>query len=173
MRSALRAGLAALLLAIFGQVTTVAAQGLSVDSIKQKGSVTVGIMIDVPPFAILDANNQPDGYDIEIAKILCERLKVTCDMVALPGASRIPYLLTGKVDFLVAVLGIIPSRAKQVAFSRPYAGFCQFLYVKKELDVKEMKDSGRPHGRRAARQYRRHHADQARPSRHQYPALRR
>lgn len=136
----LRRGLVAVLLAVLGYAAPVGAQNLSVESLRAKGEAVIGVMIDVPPFGTVDANNEPDGYDIELAKMLCERLAVKCNLVPLPGASRIPYLLTGKVDFLVAILGIIPSRAKQVAFSRPYAGFSQFLYSRKDVVIDSMAD---------------------------------
>jgi polar amino acid transport system substrate-binding protein len=140
MRAMLRVGLLVIAVAMLGHVAPATAQTVSEQSIRSAGKITIGVMIDVPPFATVDANNQPDGYDIEIAKLLCKRLEVQCDLVPLPGASRIPYLLTGKVDILVAVLGIIPSRAKQVAFSRPYAGFSQFLYSRKDIVLDSMAD---------------------------------
>ncbi len=105
------------------------------ESIKARGKIVIGVMIDVPPYGILNAKNEPDGYDVELAKILADRLGVKAELVPVTGPNRIPYLLTGKVDMLVAVLGIIPERAKLVAFSNPYAGFAQFLYGKKELKV--------------------------------------
>ena len=35
------------------------------------------------------------------------------------GPNRIPFLLTNKVDLLIASLGGHPERAKQVQFSKP------------------------------------------------------
>ena len=43
-------------------------------------------------------------------------------IVPVTGPNRIPYLLSGQVDVLVASLGITPERAERVAFSKPYAG---------------------------------------------------
>ena len=37
------------------------------------------------------------------------------------GANRIPYLLTDKVDIIIAAMGMTPERAKQIMYSAPYA----------------------------------------------------
>ncbi|HEX3350206.1 MAG TPA: transporter substrate-binding domain-containing protein [Acetobacteraceae bacterium] len=103
--------------------------------IKARGKLVVGVMVDVPPYAILNEDNKPDGYDADIAKLLAKRMGVPLDMVVVTGPNRIPYLLTGKVDMLVAVLGIIPERSKLVLFSEPYSGFSQFVWAPKSAKV--------------------------------------
>ena len=104
------------------------AQAQTVAQIRAKGKLVIGVMVDVPPFAILDENQQPAGYDVDIANLLAKRMGVAPELVVVTGPNRIPYLLTGKVDMLVAVLGIIPERTKVVAFSEPYSGFSTFVY---------------------------------------------
>ena len=46
---------------------------------------------------------------------------VKLELVQVTGASRIPSLLAGKVDVLIAAAGATPERAQQVMFSQPYA----------------------------------------------------
>lgn len=117
-----------------------AARAQTVAELNAKGKLVVGVMVDVPPFALLDERNQPIGYDADIARMLAERMGVPIEMVVVTGPNRIPYLLTGKVDMLVAVLGIIPERTKVVLFSKPYAGFSNFIYGRKELPIRGMAD---------------------------------
>ena len=116
------------------------AHAQTVGDLKAKGKLVVGVMVDVPPFALLDENNQPSGYDVDVARALARRMGVPLEMVVVTGPNRIPYLLTGKVDMLVAVLGIIPERTKVVLFSEPYAGFSNFIYGRKELPIHSMAD---------------------------------
>ena len=52
------------------------------------------------------------------------------------GPNRIPFLLTNKVDLLVASLAITPERAKQVQFSKPYAAATIVLYGAKKTPIK-------------------------------------
>ena len=79
------------------------------------------MLVDFPPFGITTADGKPDGYDADVAKLLAKHMGVPVEIVPVTGPNRIPYLLTNKVDLLVASLGITPARAEQVQFSEPYA----------------------------------------------------
>ncbi|MDQ2779097.1 MAG: transporter substrate-binding domain-containing protein [Pseudomonadota bacterium] len=113
---------------------TVAAQ--SVDAIKKKGSITIGMLVDFPPYGTVDTSNQPDGYDADVARLLAKDLGVKLNLVAVTGPNRIPFLLTDKVDVLVASLAVTPERAKQVQFSRPYSAATIVLYGAKKTTIK-------------------------------------
>ncbi len=92
----------------------------SVDDIMKKGKLTVGMLVDLPPFGLM-TDGKPDGYDADVAKLMAKYLGVDLEIVPVTGPNRIPYLLTGKVDMLTATFGITPERAKQVQFSIPYS----------------------------------------------------
>jgi len=51
------------------------------------------------------------------------------------GPNRIPYLLAGQVDVLVASLGITEERAEKVDFSKPYAGISIAVYGDSGLEI--------------------------------------
>ena len=97
------------------------ASAQSLADLKKKGKITVGMLVDFPPYGILNNSNQPDGYDADVAKLLAKEWGVTADIVGVTGPNRIPFLLTNKVDMLIASLAITPERAKQVLFSKPYS----------------------------------------------------
>ena len=63
------------------------------------------MLVDFPPFGITNAENQPDGYDADVAKLLAKDLGVKLNIVPVTGPNRIPFLLTNQVDMLVASLG--------------------------------------------------------------------
>ena len=44
------------------------AQAQTVDEIKKKGTLTVGMLVDFPPYGTVDTSNNPDGYDADVAK---------------------------------------------------------------------------------------------------------
>lgn len=94
----------------------------TVESIKSAGTVKIGMLVDFPPFGIMNTDNQPDGYDADVAKLLAKELGVEVQIVPVTGPNRIPYLQSNQVDILVASLGITEERAKNVDFSQPYAG---------------------------------------------------
>ena len=107
----------------------------AINDIKQKGELTVGMLVDFPPYGIMNTENQPDGYDADVAKLLAKELGVKVNIVPVTGPNRIPYLLTDKVDVLVASLAITPERAKQVKFSHPYSAAQIVVFGGKDLQV--------------------------------------
>lgn len=110
------------------------------DEIKKKGSITIGMLVDFPPYGTVDTANKPDGYDADVAKLLAKDLGVTLNLVPVTGPNRIPFLLTNKVDVLVASLAVTPERAKQVQFSRPYSAATIVLYGDKKKSIKTPAD---------------------------------
>jgi polar amino acid transport system substrate-binding protein len=116
------------------------ASAQSPDDIKKKGTLTVGMLVDFPPYGTVDSSNQPDGYDADVAKALAKDLGVKLNLVPVTGPNRIPYLLTNKVDLLVASLAVTPERAKQVQFSKPYSAATIVLYGAKKLPIKAPAD---------------------------------
>jgi polar amino acid transport system substrate-binding protein len=112
------------------------AQAQSTEEIKKKGEITVGLLVDFPPYGTLNSNNQPDGYDADVARLLAKDLGVKLKLVPVTGPNRIPFLLTNKVDLLIASLAITPERAKQVQFSKPYAAATIVLYGSKKANIK-------------------------------------
>lgn len=112
----------------------------SLDAIKKKGTINVGLLVDFPPYGTVNSANQPDGYDADVARLLAKNLGVKLNLVPVTGPNRIPYLLTDKVDVLVASLAVTPERAKQVDFSRPYSAATIVLYGPKNKTIKTPAD---------------------------------
>ncbi len=133
--TALALGLAATLSA---WVPAASAQSLA--DIKKKGELTIGMLVDFPPYGTTNSANQPDGYDADVARLMAKDLGVKLNLMPVTGPNRIPFLLTNKVDLLVASLAITPERAKQVQFSAPYAAASIVLYGDKKANIKSAAD---------------------------------
>ena len=116
------------------------ASAQTVAEIKKKGEITIGMLVDFPPYGTMNASNQPDGYDADVARLLAKDLGVKLNLMPVTGPNRIPFLLTNKVDLLVASLAITPERAKQVQFSKPYAAASIVLYGDKKASIKTAAD---------------------------------
>lgn len=93
--------------------------------ILDKGVVRIGVPVDVPPFGFVDNEQKPAGLDVDIARRVAEELGVELELQQITGINRVPYLMTDKVDIVIAVMGATPERAKQIAFTSPYAS----LYI--------------------------------------------
>lgn len=85
------------------------------------GKLRVGVLMDAAPWGFKDAKGEAAGLDIDLAKLMAADMGVKLELVQVTGASRIPSLLAGKVDVLIAAAGATPERAQQVMFSQPYA----------------------------------------------------
>ena len=128
---ALAAGVAATAASAFAQAP---------EDLKKKGEVNVGLLVDFPPYGTTNAQNQPDGYDADVARLLGKEWGVKVNLVPVTGPNRIPFLLTNKVDMLIASLAITPERAKQVQFSKPYSAATIVLLGPKKSAIKGAPD---------------------------------
>ena len=61
-----------------------------------------------------------DGFEPQMAKVLCERMQVRCTIVAQDWDGLIPGLKAGKFDVVMDALAISPQRRQVIDFSRPY-----------------------------------------------------
>lgn len=134
MRSALAGALA------LAGAAAAPARAQSVDEIISKGTINIGVLVDIPPYASLNDKQEPDGYDADVAKLLAKYLGVKVNLVQLTAANRIPFLVTNKVDILVATFGITPERAKQVLFSNPYSAIENVVFSKKGTQIARIAD---------------------------------
>lgn len=118
----------------------VPASAQTLDSIKQAGRIRVGMLVDVPPFGLMSTTGQPEGFDADVGALLAEYLGVELELVPVTGPNRIPYLLTGQVDVLIAALGITEERAAQIQFSEPYSGLGAVLLAPVDMAAASFED---------------------------------
>lgn len=83
-------------------------------------SLLIGTEGAYPPFNSLTAAGELVGFDIDIAKALCLRMKAECDFVAVDWDGLVPALQAGRIDVIMASLTINEERRKHVLFTRKY-----------------------------------------------------
>ncbi|HWX47660.1 MAG TPA: transporter substrate-binding domain-containing protein [Roseomonas sp.] len=110
------------------------------EEIKKRGTIMVGVLTDYPPFGGTDANQNPAGYDDDVAALLAKEMGVKLELVPVTGPNRIPFLLTNKVDLLVATFGITEERSKQVLFSNPYSALTTYILAPKSTKISGPED---------------------------------
>ncbi len=91
--------------------------------VKNRKHWEIGVKCDFPPFGFIDVRGNNDGYDVQVARRFAQlafgstkRVNFTC--VTTP--SRIPTLMSGRVDIIVSTLTWTAARAQQIDFSIPY-----------------------------------------------------
>ena len=117
------------------------AVGNTLDQILSTGVVKIAVPQDSPPFGSMGADGQPQGYDIEVAKLIAEALEVNLELVPVTSTNRIPYLQTNRADLVISSLGATPERAKSIYFSSiPYAPFFSGVYGPSSADISDYSD---------------------------------
>ena len=123
-----------------GEVTTA---GNTLDSVLSAGVLKVAVPQDSPPFGSVGTDGAPQGYDIEVAKLIATDLEVELELIPVTSTNRIPYLQTGRADLVISSLGATPERAKSIYFSStPYAPLFSGIYGPADANVSGYDDLG-------------------------------
>src|SRR5258706_16167311 len=68
-----------------------------------------------PPFSMINSSGEIEGFDVEIARALCQKMGVEGEVAAQDWDGIIPALLARKYDAIVASLSVTQDRKKVVA----------------------------------------------------------
>jgi glutamate transport system substrate-binding protein len=110
------------------------AAGTTMAKLNKAGAVTVGTKFDQPLFGLKNLQGVPEGFDVEIAKIVAAGLGITSGKikwVESVSANREPFIQQGRVDMVVATYTMNDKRKKVVDFAGPYYIAGQDIMVKK------------------------------------------
>jgi polar amino acid transport system substrate-binding protein len=117
------------------------ASAQTIEEIKQHGVIRIGVLSELPPWGFLDASGNLAGYDVDVGNLIAKKLGVKADFTGMTVAARIAQVMTGKVDILLATMGMYPERAKVVQFTKPYAGLKIILLAKKGQKIEKLEDA--------------------------------
>lgn len=95
-----------------------------------------------PPWNYTNPDGTLGGFEIDLAKDLCTRMKVTCTMTAQPFDSMIPALNAGKFDAIIAGMSATAKREEVIAFSVPYGTTGQTFAALKDTPQAKLPDAG-------------------------------
>lgn len=96
------------------------ARANEMSAIKQRGTLVVGVKANYPPFGYRAPSGKIVGLGPDLAADVAQRLGVKIKYVPVTAANRKEFLLQGKVDLLIATMGVTPQRAKVVRYVKPY-----------------------------------------------------
>ncbi|MDN4473609.1 glutamate ABC transporter substrate-binding protein [Demequina zhanjiangensis] len=106
------------------------AEGSTMAALADAGSITIGTKFDQPLFGLLAPSGTPEGFDVEIGKIIASELGISEDSiewVETVSANREPFIQDGSVDMVVATYTINDDRKELVSFAGPYYNAGQAL----------------------------------------------
>lgn len=139
--------LLAALIAILGFLGPITANAVNLPplptAIKKQGMIRVGTKCDYPPAGFLNNSGTPVGIEVAMAHQIAEyafgdgsKAKIVC----VTSSNRVPDLLGGKVDLVIATMGITKKRAQVVDFSEPYEWGASSVLVRRDSHIRSMKD---------------------------------
>jgi len=106
-------------LVVAGAVALAALAGPA--SAKDWKTVTITLEGAYAPWNMTNPDGTLGGFEPELAKVLCERAKVECKLVASDWDGMIPALNAGKFDIIMDALSITDERKQVIDFTVPYA----------------------------------------------------
>jgi glutamate transport system substrate-binding protein len=117
--------------------------GTTMAELADAGTITVGTKFDQPLFGLVGPSGVPEGFDVEIAKIIASELGISEDnieWVETVSANREPFIQNGQVDIVVATYTINDKRKEVVSFAGPYYMAGQSILVLADNDDIESED---------------------------------
>ncbi|MDQ3957840.1 MAG: transporter substrate-binding domain-containing protein [Actinomycetota bacterium] len=95
--------------------------GTTMAEIQERGKLIAGVKYDVPPFGFDNPQTgEVEGFDVDIAQEIADRLGVDLDAIEAISDNRIPFLKDGTVDIIASTMTITTDRDVEIDFSEPY-----------------------------------------------------
>jgi polar amino acid transport system substrate-binding protein len=86
----------------------------------EQKTIKIAVEGAFPPFNYLDSNQQLQGFDVDIAKALCDAGTLTCEFVIQEWTGMIPSLLAGRYDAIISSMSMSEERRQKVHFTKRY-----------------------------------------------------
>ena len=75
---------------------------------------------DYPPFNFTGPDGNPAGFNVDLARALCDEIKVTCTIQMRRFETLIDALATNRGDAIIASMAVTPQLRAKVDFTDPY-----------------------------------------------------
>jgi polar amino acid transport system substrate-binding protein len=111
----------------------------SVEQAKESGFI-VGLDDTFAPMGFRDDNNEVVGFDIDLAKEVCERLGFEITFQPVDWEMKETELSQGNIDVIWNGLTITEERSKKMLFSDPYMDNTQMITVIAGSDINTIAD---------------------------------
>src|SRR5687767_5926355 len=75
---------------------------------------------DYPPFNYAGADGNPAGFNVDLARMICEELKIACTIQMRRFDTLMDALAENRGDAVIASIAVTPQTRARVDFSDPY-----------------------------------------------------
>lgn len=93
--------------------------------------------LDFPPFNFADATKKPTGFNVELARAICDQLEIVakCEVQALPWDELEGALTNGRGEAIIAGTAVTAQKRAQFAMTPSYFRFPARFIARKDADV--------------------------------------
>lgn len=116
------------------------------DKIIKSGELRVGTSGNQPPFSMKSKEGELMGYEIDLAKVLTETMKLKLTLVEKPFPELLEAIENNEVDVVMSGMTITPERNLKASFVGPYmlSGKSILAKTQRLKDLDEMTEINRP-----------------------------
>ena len=112
----------------------------SLEDIKAKGKLVLGLDDSFPPMGFQDENQQIVGFDIDVAREVCKRMGIELVLQPISWEAKEVELSTKNIDCIWNGMTYNEDRAKAMTLSVPYMENTQVAVVLADSDVNILED---------------------------------
>jgi polar amino acid transport system substrate-binding protein len=117
------------------------AEDTSLTDLQKRGKLVLGLDASFPPMGYLDpATGEIVGFDIDVAKAVCEKLGVELECLSIDWDAKQMELDSGNIDCIWNGLSITPERQEAMNISIPYMKNAMVVTVLKGSDYQTQAD---------------------------------
>jgi ABC-type amino acid transport substrate-binding protein len=96
---------------------------------------------DLPPVSFTNAQNELDGYDVQVARFVSTYTGIPMQLDKLDFKGILPGLQTGRFNIVFSNVNITPERSQTFDYSIPYSRSAVVIVVRSGVtDIKSFKD---------------------------------
>jgi polar amino acid transport system substrate-binding protein len=100
-------------------LSPVIAEARTLDEILSSEKLVVGVNPTLPPLGKYNEKNEIVGFDVDLSNKLAEMLGVELEIIKVGSPDRIPFVASGKIDYVMGAMTRNPKRAKIIDFTVP------------------------------------------------------
>jgi polar amino acid transport system substrate-binding protein len=94
---------------------------------------------DYPPFNYAGADGNPSGFNVDLARMVCEELKIACTIQMRRFDTLIDALVENRGDAVIASIAVTPQTRARVDFSDPYYRTPARFVSRRDLAINDVK----------------------------------
>jgi len=95
--------------------------------------------VDYPPFNYPGADGNPAGFNIDLARLLCEELKVNCTMQMRRFDTLLDALAENRGDAVIASIAVTRDARRRIDFTDPYYRSPARFVARKDSTIEDIR----------------------------------